>query len=150
MLCGRLPLHWVHRPFELNWTNPALREQLLESRRNTCKLHEQIGFDEMLNHEWLPPDRAVQKATFSSGTMVVFKVGDKPYDLRHEGTTYRLSPLGFFAKGAKIPQYRIRQDSRDVTDGRMSYVIYRGQKDGRFGQIDHARLTHPPRARIVP
>jgi len=115
MLYGTVPLYWVSRPFSFRWDKPELRERLLDSYRVTCKLHEQTAFDELLTHEWLTPDRSVQKTTFSSGAFVVVNFGDKPYSLRDGGKTWMLAPLGFYARGQKIHQYRIRSGKRDIT-----------------------------------
>jgi len=116
MLYGTLPLYWVSRPFGLNWTKPELRKRLLESYRNVCKLHEHTGLQELVNHEWLTEDRAVQKSTFADGTFVVVNFGQKNvYNLRDQGKTWPIAPLGFYARGPKVHQYRLRKDSRDVT-----------------------------------
>jgi len=42
-----VPLYWVNQDYSYNWSKEATRERLLESYRNTCKLHEQIGFEEI-------------------------------------------------------------------------------------------------------
>ncbi|MBL7223486.1 MAG: hypothetical protein ISS72_06525 [Candidatus Brocadiae bacterium] len=115
MLYGTVPLYWVSRPFSFRWDKPELRARLLDSYRTTCKLHEQLAFDELLTHEWLTPDRTVQKTTFSSGTLVVVNFGPRPYPLKDEGKTWLLSPLGFYARGPRILQYRVRDGERLVT-----------------------------------
>ncbi|MDD4869589.1 MAG: glycoside hydrolase [Kiritimatiellae bacterium] len=116
MLNSDPPMYWVSQPYSFRWKDPVLRERLLESYRNTCKLHEQTGLDEMLTHEWLTEDRTVQKTTFSSGTMVVANFDEqKTYDLKDGDAKYTLAPLGFFAKGPTILQYRVVTDGRTVT-----------------------------------
>lgn len=110
------PMYWVSQPYSFKWKDPTLRERLLESYRNTCKLHEQTGLDEMMTHEWLTEDRSVQKTTFSSGTMVIANFDEqKTYDLKDGDTRYTIAPLGFFARGPKILQYRVVNDGRTVT-----------------------------------
>ena len=37
----------------------------------------------------------------------------------------------------------------DPKGARLSYVFHRGQPDGSFGRIDHARLTNLPTAKLV-
>ncbi|NOZ22587.1 MAG: hypothetical protein GXP25_16030 [Planctomycetes bacterium] len=138
MLYANPPLYWVSQPYSFKWSDPALRERLLESYRNTCKLHEQIGFDEMLSHQWLTEDRTVQKTTFSSGTFVVVNFDEKKtYDLRDGDTTYTLAPLGFFAKGPTILQYRVRKDGRNVTYIKAPDYLFAdgGGKTYDFGEI---------------
>ncbi|OGV67290.1 MAG: hypothetical protein A3K19_30215 [Lentisphaerae bacterium RIFOXYB12_FULL_65_16] len=116
MLYSDPPLYWVAQPYSFRWSDPVLRERLLESYRNTCKLHEQTGLEELLTHEWLTDDRTVQKTTFSGGTLVVVNFDEqKTYDLKDGDTTYTLAPLGFFAKGPTVLQYRIRTGDRTVT-----------------------------------
>jgi hypothetical protein len=116
MLYADPPLFWVAQPYGFRWNDPVQRERLLESYRNTCKLHEQTGLEELLTHEWLTEDRTVQKTTFSGGTTVVVNFDEqKTYDLKDGATTYTLAPLGFFAKGPTVLQYRIRRGERTVT-----------------------------------
>lgn len=107
ILYGTVPLYWVSRPFSYNWGEPELRERLLESYRNTCKLHEVIGFQEMTRHEFVTDDRAVQKSTFQDGTEVWVNFGETPWTLKREGKQYTLPQYGFYARGPKVEQYRI-------------------------------------------
>ncbi|MGC9316984.1 MAG: glycoside hydrolase, partial [Armatimonadota bacterium] len=104
MLYGTVPLFWLNRHFGLNWERH--RERLLESYRNTCKLHEQIGYDEMLSHEFVTEDRAVQRTRFSSGTEVTVNFGEDPYEVEGESGTYVLGRYGFLAEGPRVLQYR--------------------------------------------
>ncbi|MEA3400027.1 MAG: glycoside hydrolase, partial [Armatimonadota bacterium] len=104
ILYGTVPLFWVSRPFGLHWERH--RERLLESYRNTCKLHEQIGYDEMLSHEFVTEDRAVQRTRFSSGTHVTVNFGDEPYEIEGESGKYVLGQYGFLAEGPDVLQYR--------------------------------------------
>lgn len=104
ILYGTVPLFWVNRPFGLHWERH--RERLLESYRVTCKLHEQTGYDEMLSHEFVTEDRAVQRTRFSSGTQVTVNFGDEPYEARGGGQTYVLGQDGFLAQGPNVLQYR--------------------------------------------
>ena len=39
ILYATVPLYWVSRPYSFNWSDPDLRARLMESYRNTCKLH---------------------------------------------------------------------------------------------------------------
>ena len=156
MLYGTLPLYWVSQPYSFKWSVPELRERLLDSYRVTCKLHEQIGFDEMLSHEWLTPDRAVQRTTFSSGTFVVANFADKPYALQDGGTTWMLAPLGFYARGPSVLQYRVRQGERDVTFIKTPDYLHADPGGARhdFGAVAAAspvtlRVAEPDRLRLT-
>ena len=124
ILYGTVPLYWVNRPFSLNWKKPELRARLLESYRNTCKLHEVIGFEEMVDFAYVTPDRDVQQTRFADGTAVTVNFGDKPFDLRDAGKTYRLPQFGFLARGARIFQYKALVDGRAITEIRSAKYIF--------------------------
>ncbi len=106
ILYGTVPLYWVSRPYGFNWSKPELRARLLESYRNTCKLHEVIGFEEMLSHEWLTPDKRVQRTKFADGTTVTVNFGEKAFPVEHQGKTYNLPQFGFLAQGPKVLIYK--------------------------------------------
>lgn len=76
----------------LNWKKPELRARLLESYRNTCKLHEVIDFS------YVTPDKDVQHTRFADGTAVTVNFGSKPYVVSDGGKAYSLPQFGFFAK----------------------------------------------------
>jgi hypothetical protein len=40
-----------------------------------------VGYDEMLSHEFVTPDHAVQRTRWSSGVTVTVNFGDKPFAL---------------------------------------------------------------------
>ena len=115
VLYGTVPLYWVAQPYSYNWSKPELRERLLESYRNACKLHEQIGFEEMVSHEFVTADREVQHTTFGDGTQVWVNFGAEPWTLRHQGKQYALPQYGFYAAGPKLQQYRVLEGGRRVT-----------------------------------
>lgn len=121
VLYGTVPLYWVSQPYSYNWSKPALRERLLESYRNTCKLHEQVGFEEMKSHEFVTEDRNVQHTVFGgspsagSGTNVWVNFGEKPWTLAYKGKQYTLPQNGFYAQGPKIEQYRLMRGDEQVT-----------------------------------
>lgn len=106
ILYGTPPLFWTNRPFSFRWDDPKLRERLLESYRNTCKLHEAVGFEEMVSHEFVTEDRAVQHTVFADGTNVWVNFGASPYSLKVDDQTWVLPQYGYYAKGPKIEQFR--------------------------------------------
>ncbi|MCS7264336.1 MAG: hypothetical protein NZ805_05835 [Armatimonadetes bacterium] len=128
ILYGTPPMFWVNQ-LGFTWTDPKMRKRLLQSYRIVCKLHEQIAFDEMLSHEWLTPDRDVQRTVFGSNgeksgtTEVIVNFGEKPFTLVRkvsEGNSSKeqkfvLPQFGFYAHGPKITQYRILVGNRTVT-----------------------------------
>lgn len=109
ILYGTVPLYWTAQPYSYHWGKPELRERLLESYRNTCKLHEQIGFDEMISHEFVTEDRRVQHTVFADGTNVWVNFGAEPWKLAREGKAWMLPQYGFYARGPQIEQYRVLQ-----------------------------------------
>ncbi len=122
ILYGTVPLYWVNQPYSYNWSDPQLRERLLDSYRITCKPHEIIGFQEMTGHRFITEDRAVQKSAFADGTLVWVNFGEKPYALTVPSTVGRSAPpsatvvlpqYGFYLKGPKLEQYRILQPGGD-------------------------------------
>ncbi|MCS7186201.1 MAG: glycoside hydrolase [Armatimonadota bacterium] len=129
ILYGTPPMFWVNR-LGFTWSDPQMRKRLLQSYRIVCKLHEQIAFDEMLSHEWLTPDRDVQRTVFgrkgekSGITEVIVNFGEKPFALVRKGSAgaspsqeqkFVLPQFGFYAHGPRITQYRALVGDRTVT-----------------------------------
>lgn len=120
ILYGTPPMFWVNR-LGFTWDDPNLRKRLLQSYRITCKLHEQIAFEEMLSHEWLTPDRDVQRTVFgrpsskTGTTEVIVNFGEKPFVLNRNGQKFILPQYGFYAHGPKITQYRALVGNRVIT-----------------------------------
>ncbi len=112
VLYGTVPLYWVNKPYSYDWSKPELRARLLESYRNTCKLAEQVAFEEMLSHEFVTDDRAVQKTTFGDGTAVWVNFGEQPWTLKRDTGDFVLPQYGFYAKGPRIEQWRVSRKWR--------------------------------------
>ncbi len=111
VLYGTIPILWANR--EGSWRKD--REVFLRSYRNTCKLHEAVAAAEMTSHEFVTPDRAVQRTRFSDGTEVVVNFGPQPYSAEVGGKRYELPQNGFAAKGPRIEQSRALVEGRVVT-----------------------------------
>lgn len=111
ILYGTIPLLWANR--EGSWH--AARDVFLRTYRNTCKLHEVIAGTEMLTHEFVTPDRAVQRTKFSDGTTVIVNFGEKPYTAELNGRKYVLPQNGFAVKGPRIEQSLALIDGKPVT-----------------------------------
>ncbi|HNX34953.1 MAG TPA: glycoside hydrolase [Kiritimatiellia bacterium] len=111
ILYGTIPLLWANA--EGSW--PKHRDVFLRTYRNTCKLHEAVACTELLSHEWLTPDRAVQRTRFSDGTEVVVNFGEAPYDATVGGKSCRLPQNGWAVKGPKIEQSLTLVGDRAVT-----------------------------------
>jgi len=111
ILYGTIPLLWASR--EGSWD--SARDVFLRTYRNTCKLHEAIAGTEMLSHEFITADRAVQRTRFSDGTEAIVNFGEKAYEARLGGKTYMLPQNGFAVKGPRIEQSLALVDGRPVT-----------------------------------
>ncbi len=57
------------------------KDHFVASYKQICPLARQLGYDEMLSHEFLTPDHAVQRTRWKSGTEVVVNFGDAAYRL---------------------------------------------------------------------
>jgi hypothetical protein len=123
VLYGTVPLYWVNRPYSFNWREPALRERLLQSYRNTCKLHEKLLFTRLESHDFLTDDHTVQRTVFSSGPgqgkplsyECTVNFGEEPYELTVGDQTFVLPQDGFYVKGTDFTQYRALEEGRTVT-----------------------------------
>jgi hypothetical protein len=111
ILYGTIPILWANK--EGSWR--TAREVFLRTYRNTCKLHEVVATAEMLTHEFVTPDRAVQRTRFSDGTEVIVNFGEPPYAANLKGKTYLLPQNGFAVKGPRIEQSLALVDGKPVT-----------------------------------
>jgi hypothetical protein len=76
----------------------ANKDRFLKSYKATVPVARAVGFAEMLSHEWLTPDRSVQRTRFAGGVTVTANFGDAPFALPGGGT---LEPLGLRTEGVK-------------------------------------------------
>jgi len=120
ILYGTIPLLWAER--EGSWQKA--RDVFLRTYRNTCKLHEVIAGKEMLGHEFLTPDHAVQRTRFSDGTRVVVNFGLKPYTVQLGRKRYLLPQNGFAAKGPRIEQSLALVGGKPVTTIRQKGYLF--------------------------
>ncbi len=126
ILYGTPPMFWVNR-LGFTWEDPQMRRRLLQSYRYVCKLHQQVAFAEMLSHEWLTPDRNVQRTLFAtqpSVTEVVVNFGEKPFPLKRNGQTFLLPQYGFYVHGPSITQYRAIAGDRTIGFVKTADYLY--------------------------
>ncbi|MCS7224915.1 MAG: glycoside hydrolase [Armatimonadetes bacterium] len=114
ILYGTPPMFWVNK-LGFTWSDPKMRQRLLESYHITCLLHQAVGFEQLVHYQWITPDRSVQKTLFSCGTEVVVNFGETPYPLQRNDRTWTLPQYGFYVKGPRIFQYRILSHNQVVT-----------------------------------
>ncbi|MBM3499714.1 MAG: hypothetical protein FJX74_13725, partial [Armatimonadetes bacterium] len=143
VLYGTVPLYWVSQPYSFSWRDPNRRERLLESYRTTCKLHEQIAFEELVSHEFVTEDHAVQKTVFGDGTEVWVNFGTAPWTLKRGKQNHVLPQCGFYAKGPRIEQYRtVAPRGRTTTLIRSEgYLFARGDAPGLIETANGASVT---------
>lgn len=117
VLYGTPPMMWVNQ-HGLRWSVPEERQLMIDIYRQVCKLHEVIADQEMMSHEYLSPDRKVQRSTFADGTVCTVNFSDEAYALTAAGRTFSLGTNDFYVKGPKVEQWRVRtggaNDEREV------------------------------------
>jgi hypothetical protein len=74
----------------------ANRDRFVRSYRTAEPMARATGYSEMLSHEWLTPDHAVQRTRFANGVAVTVNFGDAPFALP-DGTS--LAQLGYRVEG---------------------------------------------------
>jgi len=102
-LYGTVPLFW-DSDLGFGFTGKG-KERFLQAYRNCAKIHEAVGYERMVNHEFITPDRAVQRTTFSDGTTVTVNFGELGADVRSGGELWALGTNGIVADGPGIHQH---------------------------------------------
>ncbi|MGQ9488126.1 MAG: glycoside hydrolase [Armatimonadota bacterium] len=121
ILYGTIPLMWLEQ--QGAWHRD--RQAFLRTYRLTTKLHEAVAQHEMLSHEFLTPDRAVQRTRFADGTTVVVNFGEAPYSLKTGNSTVTLPKYGFWVKGPRLAQSRVLVNGTPVTNVRSDSFWFR-------------------------
>jgi len=110
VLYGTMPMLWANR--EGGWRKD--RERAVKTCRVTGKLNQIIAPTEMLSHDFMTPDRAVQRTTFADGTECVVNFGSDARDVTVGGRSYKLPQYGFAVKGPKIEQSLALEEGKPV------------------------------------
>jgi hypothetical protein len=121
ILYGTIPLLWLDPPGAWNKD----RRTFLRTYRLTSKLHEAIATQEMLSHEFLTPDRAVQRTRFADGTVCVVNFGVETYTLKVNNQSIVIPQYGFWVKGPRIEQSRLLRNGTTVTTVRADDYYFR-------------------------
>ncbi|MBI5395080.1 MAG: hypothetical protein HZA91_07270 [Verrucomicrobia bacterium] len=111
ILYGTIPLLWANK--EGSWGKD--RSVFLRTYRNTCKLHEAIATAELVSHEFLTLDRAVQRTKFSDGTECIANFGEKHALVSLGGKDFLLPQNGWTVKGPRIEQSLSLMEEKPVT-----------------------------------
>jgi hypothetical protein len=133
VLYGTMPMLWANA--EGSWRKD--RAAFLRTYRNICRLHKVVAEAEMLSHEFLTPDHAVQRTRFSDGTTCVVNFGAKPQRVMLAGKSYLLPQNGWAVKGPKIEQ------SRAIINGIITTTVRQP------GYISYEEGDHPVTARAL-
>ncbi|HSV72997.1 MAG TPA: glycoside hydrolase [Chthonomonadales bacterium] len=112
MLHGGVPLMWLNH-LSYGWNRN--RARLLQSYRATCLFHEAVAFEDMVSHEFLTSDRAVQRTRFANGGVCTVNFGDTPRAVRDGARQVMLAPRGYLARAPGVEQWRILRAGRTVT-----------------------------------
>ncbi len=120
VLYGTVPLLWANG--QGSWHKA--RDVFLRTYRNTCKLHEVVATAELLSHEFVTPDRAIQRTRFSDGTEAIVNFGVQPYRAQLAGRKYLLPQNGFAVKGPAIEQSLSLVEGRPVTSIRTATFFF--------------------------
>lgn len=104
MLYGTTPLIWIN---DTGYKLPSQVHRMLKTYHDTCPLQEVVAFEEMLDHEFLSEDRAVQRTQFANGTTIVVNFSDEPRPYNAGGETIMLAASGYYIKGPGISQTRL-------------------------------------------
>ncbi|MCS6829113.1 MAG: glycoside hydrolase [bacterium] len=121
ILYGTIPLMWLDPQGAWN----SDRQRFIRTYRLTSQLHEAVALQEMLSHEFLTPDRAVQRTRFADGTVCVVNFGEQPYTLKVRNRTIVLPANGFWVKGPRIEQSRVLVNGETVTTVRADGYFFR-------------------------
>jgi hypothetical protein len=78
-------------------------------------LHEEIAFEELVDHRYLSPDFLVQTSEFAGGTRVTVNMGPTPFALSDEDS---IPPYGFHVAKPDGSERRGRFRHQAVIDGR--------------------------------
>ena len=114
-LYGTIPLLWA-TDLDVGFQGQG-KERFLEAYRNCCLVHEAVGYEAMVSHEFLTPDRAVQRTTFADGTTVTVNFGPEPAVVTSGGREWRLPTNGIVADGPRVHQRLALQ-----ADGQETYI----------------------------
>lgn len=117
ILYGTIPLFWRddYSRDKRGYGWDVNRARFLQTYHETCKLHEVIAFQEMVSHEFLSEDYALQRTVFGSGVEVVVNFGDEPRVYANGEVDVVLAPRGYYVNSSEIVQQKLWVDGDTVT-----------------------------------
>lgn len=104
ILYGTPPLIWIDGR---DYRYPTDLRRMLRTYHDTCPLHEVLGMEELLDHQFLSDDLAVQQTRFADGTIVTVNFADEPRPYADARNPVMLAPRGYFVIGRGFRQSRL-------------------------------------------
>lgn len=130
VLYGAMPLFWRDAQRGYNWDQN--KNRWMESYYLAVKFHEAVFGEQLTSHEFLTPDRLVQKTEFANGAVVVANFQSKPFRFERNGKMVLLPPNGFYAEAPGVTEGRFLQsDGSVVTFVKADDLVY-CKTDGAF------------------
>lgn len=135
LLYGGVPLMWRDQT-DYGW--PQESQRFMRTYHDTCPFQEELAFSQMVSHEFLSEDMALQRTRFSSGHSVVVNFSPDPREyLTDSGETITLAPKGFWASGPGVRQSRLMRDGEVVTEiEKDGYARYESPSLRRMGPFE--------------
>ena len=112
ILYATTPLFWMNNT---GYQLPEDIHRMLRTYHDTCHLHQLLAFQQLVSHEFLSEDRAVQRTTFADGTTVIVNFVDDPRPYSSSGCDYTLAPNGYLVESANFVQQRLWVDEAPQT-----------------------------------
>ena len=141
-LYGTQPMFWASS-LGLGFEGGG-KGRLTEAYRNCCNIHRAVGYERMVSHEYLSPDRAVQRTAFSDGTTVTVNFGATEATVESAGERWTLAENGIVADGPGLHQHVAIVNGRPQTaieaEG-YRFLEARGQRVERGGLRSLGPLT---------
>jgi hypothetical protein len=98
VLYGTMPMLWANR--NSGWA--VDRDRCLRTMKVVGAVHRAVAEADLLRHEWITPDRSVQKCVFSNGVETIANLGSESYEANLGGRTFNLPPNGYAAVGPDL------------------------------------------------
>lgn len=112
LLYGTTPLLWMDGT---GYRLPEQRHRMLRTYHDTCPWHAEVAFEQLLAHEFLSPDRAVQRTSFANGGVAIVNFADEPRDIDVSGVVATLAPRGYLARCGDFEQSKLWADGAPET-----------------------------------
>jgi hypothetical protein len=98
VLYGTMPMLWAGE--EGTWTTH--RDRFLRTARQVGDVTRTVATAEMVGHEWVTPDRQVQRSAFANGVEAVANFGPEPREVELQGRRATLPQYGYLVRGPGV------------------------------------------------